>query len=622
MGLQVENDEPSQAYLVSASTFQGTVAVFTVPYPKVGRKARIPRRLMTLCSQVVTMGWDIHKSLSLLGVGNVKAAVETSTLDEFCMTHACFPYALPRDLPYDNYLLNQLLYGHHFGAQAKTQYRIRAQHLQPVVPWHPGRDPHILFDWDLPFSSEQLAFLYNKCMSPFVSLAFYTMLNLAGNQIQPKRDNSVPRLLHTGLALGLVRLDIELSADSDQGEREVRRTRKRKNAIVTGSNAIPLNGSCSSFSSTMSANKQAKNPGQESCFGTLPQPKPGQPLPLAELEEGLRTAAARYLGENLVEKLVVALKGDRARGSVGGGHVETGVREVASKYLGADLVREIEQALADAGAREEKAASSTPISPSEGAARRLANLTVGNHPNPANDQPGASGSKSPSWAEQAEAADEEAAGGSAKTTSVKEQGELGGAAALDMPYRNIRNTPPRVLADGQKSKEKIKRPIKTNGYEIPYRYREVVPWETACARCGSEHHVGCSRRVQPCNYPLCRGPAHSHAITSCPQLHMLCDLCRSRGHDRDQCLERERQDLAEIFRKFAPEGRFTRRGVRPKAPITDWAFDGPPKEVDELSEIHLLEKVVAVDWGSESLEEYANHDTNGKYWQLEREILK
>ena len=133
IGLQVERDDPSQAYLVSVSTFQGTVAVFTVPFPKVGKNPRMPRRLVVLCGQVVTLGWQIHQSLASLGVGAVKAAVEISTLDELCMTHACFPYTLPRDLPYDNYLLSQLLYGHHFGAQSKTQYRIRAQHLQPLT---------------------------------------------------------------------------------------------------------------------------------------------------------------------------------------------------------------------------------------------------------------------------------------------------------------------------------------------------------------------------------------------------------------------------------------------------------------------------------------------------------
>ena len=636
VGLQVEKDDSSQAYIVGFSTFQGTVAVFTVPYPRAGRKARLPRKLVILCSQVVVLGWDVNQSLASLGVGTVKAAVATGELDQMCITHARFPYKIPRDLPYDHYLINQLVYGHHFGAQSKTHYRIRAQHLQPLVAWHPSRDPHILFDWDLPFNAEQLGFLYNKCMSPFVTLALYTMLNLAGNQIHPKQENSVQRLLHTGLALSLVRLDIELSADSDQSERGFKRTRKRKPAVVTGSNAIPINTSYSYSSANMSTGKPAKTPCKQGELGNLPSRDQSRTLTLDELEGGLRAAAAQYIGNDLVEKLVVALKVERAQDGSGSGKVETGVREVAVKYLGIELVRELEQALKNAQPRKPESGSDP--NPPEAAARRLANLTMGSYPTvegvAAADRASGSGPETMSWADQSEAAE----AGAAQDTKVSgelpegarsegehsqpEQGEIDGAAALAMPYRNIRQTPPRLLADGQKSKEKIKRPIKTSGYEIPYRYRELVPWETACARCGSEHHVGCSRRVHPCAYPLCRGPPQAHAITSCPQLHMLCDLCRSRGHDRDQCLERDRLDLAEIFRKFAHDGRFTRRGVRAKAPIKDWDFEGPKKEIDELNEIHLLEKVVLVDWGSEELDEYANRDINGKYWQLEREILK
>ena len=477
-------------------------------------------------------------------------------------------------------------------------------------------------------------------MSPFVTLAFYTMLNLAGNQVRPKQENSIPRLLHTGLALGLVRLDIELSADSDQSEQDKKKTRKRKTAVVTGSNAIPINGCYSHFSSRMSS-KHAKSTPAEPLVGTLPHKPPGRALTLPELEAGLRAAAAKHLGEDLVEKLVRALKVEHNGAPSGDGPVRRGVHEVAVRYLGADLVRDIEKALEDtaSGSTVAQPPANKEDNPSEAAAKRLANLSMGNYPPEKPTTPAGlvaspsspSEASSMSWADQAEAADarrSDGAGGPPAGPHAdharEEPGQRGadGAAALTLPYRNIRQTPPRILADGQRSKEKIKRPIKTSGYEIPFRYRELVPWETACGRCGSEHHVGCSRRVTPCSYPLCRDPPQSHAITSCPHLHQLCVLCRSRGHDQDQCVERDQEDLAEIFRKFAPEGRFTRRGVRAKAPITDWDFEGPPKEVDELSEIHLLEKVVAVDWGSESLDEFASHDVNGKYWQLEREILK
>ena len=631
------NQDGEVVLIVVASTYLGTVAVFEVPRIGVGQRARLPKGLALLCTQVIVIGWEIHHTLKTLKIKEVKAAVEASSLDELCITHARFPYSLPRDLPYDNYLLNQLIYGHYFGALSKAQYQARAQHLQPVIPWSPGRDPRILFDWDIPFNSEQLAYLHNKGMAPFITLAFYTMLNMAGGQIKPKKGGSLHRLLHTGLALGLVRLDIDLSDESESSNNESKKYPRGRN-LATGSNAIPLNNNCDrSFSipDKMATNTASQRQGHG---GALPKRPPGRALTLQELETGLRASAARYLGDELVDKLVSALKTEDANGQ--NNRVRAGVTEVAEKYLGSDLVRELEAALArakGAGAiQSTDAKDNQGNNPTETAARRLAGMSVGDYPkrDTAAQSTGtaATPSREPSsptsWADQAEAAENASEAtegnipGGDPEQEVAGEDSGSGAAALGVPYRNIKTTPPRVLADGQKSKDKVKRKIKTTGREMPYRFREFVPWEVACARCGSEHHINCNRRVRPCTYPLCKGNPRTHALTSCPHLHMLCDLCRCRGHDRDQCVERDQDDLAEIFKEFAPEGRYTRRGVRAKNPITDWGFHGPESMPEELSEIHLLEKVVMVDWGADNFDEYAGHDVNGKYWQLEREILK
>ena len=129
--------------------------------------------------------------------------------------------------------------------------------------------------------------------------------------------------------------------------------------------------------------------------------------------------------------------------------------------------------------------------------------------------------------------------------------------------------------------------------------------------------------MEPCMYaPLCTGRRYSHAITACPHLHMLCEVCRHRGHDPDQCVDRGQDELRTLFRESAPKGRYTRRGVHAKTPVPDWDFEGPQRSLDDLTEVKLLEKTVLVDWTPEALAEYRALDLNAQYWQLEREILK
>ena len=199
--------------MVVVGSFQGTVAIFRLN--QLSRDGtRLPAGLRLLCAQVIVLGWGVQESLRQLGLKEVKAAVEMADVDALTFKHHRLPYAVPRALPYDYFLLSQLMYGHHFGALTKNQFQLRAQYLQPLVPWTADRDPRILFDWDYPFTPDQLAYLYNKGMAPFTSLAFYTMLNMAGGQLQPRRDFSPSNLLHTGLALCMVRLGIELSSSS------------------------------------------------------------------------------------------------------------------------------------------------------------------------------------------------------------------------------------------------------------------------------------------------------------------------------------------------------------------------------------------------------------------------
>ena len=97
-------------YLMVAS-FVGTVAVFKIT--RNNKRLRVPRGLMTLCTQVIVLGWEVEHSMKLFGIKEVKAAVDSKPVDKMCLNHDRFPYAAPRGLPYDYYLVSQLMYGHH-----------------------------------------------------------------------------------------------------------------------------------------------------------------------------------------------------------------------------------------------------------------------------------------------------------------------------------------------------------------------------------------------------------------------------------------------------------------------------------------------------------------------------
>ena len=132
---------------------------------------------------------------------------------------------------------------------------------------------------------------------------------------------------------------------------------------------------------------------------------------------------------------------------------------------------------------------------------------------------------------------------------------------------------------------------------IPSRFGSSPDFEPRCHQCGHKQDYTKPHRVHPvdacpvlrkygqeafnpvsnlwtalpCLYPMCGRPAH-HFTKLCPELHSLCLRCGLRGHSASRCdlvtLEYPKGALRDAYEVFAPFGLRSRK----KATCADWEF--------------------------------------------------
>lgn len=125
-----------------------------------------------------------------------------------------------------------------------------------------------------------------------------------------------------------------------------------------------------------------------------------------------------------------------------------------------------------------------------------------------------------------------------------------------------------------------------------YRKHDCPRFLAFVARMQPSSSMENTAALQPfCDYPPCTNK-QGHLVAACNTLHRLCrGGCNKRGHPHGGCAIGEAAQAAQrqLFDRFSPRGRFTRRRG-------DWGYDGPSVPSSNLRYCRALTNGAFIPW--------------------------